>query len=90
MNSLPNDYNWQEYIYLNPDLTGMTENDAYYHYTGFGSHEKRKYKFDIPSNFNCNEYVLNSQTSKSFKQCFILLPYSLYIFNEVFVFQSHI
>ena len=57
MSSLPYDYNWQEYIYLNPDLTGMTENDAYYHYIGFGANEKRKYKFDTLSNFNWNEYV---------------------------------
>ena len=60
MNSLPNDYNWEEYIYLNPDLQGMNENDAYYHYTGYGAHEKRKYKFDVPSNFNWNEYVENN------------------------------
>ena len=60
MNSLPNDYNWQEYIYLNPDLQGMNENDAYYHYIAYGINEKRKYKFDIPSNFNWNEYIENN------------------------------
>jgi hypothetical protein len=57
MNSLPSDYNWQEYIYLNPDLTGMTELDAYYHYTGYGKYEKRKYKFDVPILFNWKEYI---------------------------------
>jgi hypothetical protein len=57
MTLLPSDYNWQEYVYLNPDLHGMNENDAYHHYIGYGANEKRKYKFDIPSNFNWNEYV---------------------------------
>jgi hypothetical protein len=60
MNLLPSDYNWEEYIYLNPDLQGMNENDAYYHYTGYGACEKRKYKFDVPTNFNWNEYVENN------------------------------
>lgn len=57
MNSLPSDYNWQEYIYLNSDLTGMTEIDAYYHYTGYGRFENRKYKFDLPILFNWKEYI---------------------------------
>ena len=57
MNSLPNDYNWQEYVYLNPDLTGMTELDAYYHYTGYGKFENRKYKFDLPILFDWKEYI---------------------------------
>ena len=57
MNSLPSDYNWQEYVYLNPDLTGMTEIDAYYHYTGYGRFENRKYKFDLPILFNWKEYI---------------------------------
>jgi hypothetical protein len=57
MNSLPREYNWLEYVYLNPDLTGMTELDAYYHYTGYGKFENRKYKFDLPILFNWKEYI---------------------------------
>jgi len=57
MNLLPNDYNWKEYIYLNPDLSEMTETDAYYHYTGYGKNENRKYKFDLPLLFNWKEYI---------------------------------
>ncbi len=60
MTLLPSDYNWQEYVYLNPDLHDMNENDAYHHYIGYGANEKRKYKFDVPSNFNWNEYVENN------------------------------
>jgi hypothetical protein len=56
MNSLPDDFDWEIYIYLYDDLTNMNYEDVYHHYLDYGIKENRKYKFDIPKNFNWIEY----------------------------------
>ena len=56
--SLPEDFDWEAYIYLYDDLNGIifTYEEAYYHYLGFGKEENRIYKYNIPNNFMWKEY----------------------------------
>lgn len=49
---LPEDFNYIEYKYLNPDLLNMKEYELIEHYINCGKKENRKYKFEIPYDFN--------------------------------------
>jgi len=54
--SIPDDFNYIVYKYLNIDLQEMNENQCRLHYLNHGIKENRKYKFDIPADFNYIEY----------------------------------
>ena len=53
---LPNDFNWEDYIFLNPDLKRLRRKSAEKHYLNFGHKEKREYniikKFNPDFNFD--------------------------------------
>jgi lipopolysaccharide biosynthesis protein len=67
-NVIPVDFNWVEYLDLNPDLRPgkvKTEHLATRHYLRFGMKENRKYGYDIPilekiKTFNPNTVIINS------------------------------
>lgn len=59
MNDL-SDFDWKNYLFLNPDLEkGGIKNkiDAFYHYVSHGINENRKYKFDVPDDFDYEKYL---------------------------------
>ena len=56
MTSLPDDFDWEIYIYLYDDLKGLNYTDVYYHYLGYGIKENRLYKFNLPEDFNWKDY----------------------------------
>lgn len=46
MAQLPNDFSYQDYLILNPDLNRYANREELkYHYLNYGYHEKRKYKY---------------------------------------------
>ena len=53
---LPDDFDWEIYIYLYDDLKGLNYTEVYYHYLGYGFKENRLYKFDLPKDFNWKDY----------------------------------
>jgi hypothetical protein len=63
MMSLPKDFNWKIYVYLNKDIVFTSDEknikkNAIDHFLNFGDNEKRKYKFEnVPSDFNYKNYI---------------------------------
>lgn len=58
MSNIPNDFNWNEYLRLNPDLNqNSSQEDTINHYINHGSKENRSYKTDIPNDFNWKTYL---------------------------------
>jgi hypothetical protein len=54
--SIPNDFNYIQYKYLNKDLDGMNELECIKHYLNYGIKELRQYKFILPNDFNYIQY----------------------------------
>ena len=58
MLKLPNDFDWNNYIKLNPDLIDINdEKKAKIHYLKFGIHENRIYNSCLPDDFDWNSYI---------------------------------
>lgn len=61
-NGLPYDFEWREYLSLNPDLPFTNEKETINHYIKNGSKEGRSYKIthsiQLPEDFNWKEYIL--------------------------------
>jgi len=58
MSNIPNDFNWNEYLRLNPDLNqSSSEEEVVYHYINHGSIENRPYKVYLPNDFNWKTYI---------------------------------
>ena len=57
--SLPNDFDWNTYLRLNPDITIQTKQFAESHYLEYGIREKRYYKEEkrLPHDFNWQTYL---------------------------------
>jgi len=63
--SLPNDFNWITYLFLNSDLVDKLIRDpisAMRHYLKFGEKEKRKYKYVLPDKFSWQQLLLEQPT----------------------------
>lgn len=61
---LPAGFNWVEYLYLNSGLIEKSISDpvsAMKHYIKYGQFEARKFKFNVPANFDWKEYCSNRQ-----------------------------
>lgn len=61
---LPSDFNWHNYLILNPDLVQAGINDesqACLHYIYSGKKESRFYVINLPDNFNPKEYLILNQ-----------------------------
>jgi len=57
MPTLPGDFDWKQYLYLNQDLTqNCSYEEAIHHYLNYGCYENRKYKFDSDHDNHHNNY----------------------------------
>jgi len=56
--SIPIDFNFEHYKFLNNDLQNMTDEELNYHYINYGCKEGRKYSMTLPKDFNSTEYKL--------------------------------
>jgi hypothetical protein len=58
--SLPQDFNWQKYLSLNPDISIQTQEFAEFHYLEYGVREKRYYKEEkrLPDDFIWQIYFI--------------------------------
>lgn len=54
---LPADFVPKQYLLLNPDLSKLSFAELFSHYLEFGIVEGRKYRLDIPDNFEWTSYV---------------------------------
>jgi hypothetical protein len=54
---LPKDFDWNNYLLLNTDLTFTKEEDCKNHYFNHGINEDRKYILDIPDDFDWKIYL---------------------------------
>lgn len=57
MNKLPDNFNWNNYLLLNTDLTFTTEEQCNNHYLRYGINEDRIYILDIPDDFDWKIYL---------------------------------
>lgn len=54
------DFDVTRYKRYNPDISGITDDAATYHYYNWGKKEKRYYKIDLPNDFNVEKYKQNN------------------------------
>jgi glycosyltransferase involved in cell wall biosynthesis len=54
---IPNDFNDELYLKLNPDVVDHFSSNPKLHYIKYGYLENRKYKIDLPDNFNGETYL---------------------------------
>ena len=57
MNKLPDNFDWNNYLLLNTDLTFTTEEQCNNHYLHYGINENRIYILDIPDDFDWKIYL---------------------------------
>lgn len=56
---LPSDFDWREYVALNPDLSHLNETQAIKHYLLYGINEKRQYKIEHIKSLDIKYRLLN-------------------------------
>lgn len=78
--TLPDDFNWKDYISLNSDLSGLNQQNSEKHYLQFGYFERRKYHKkkppqiiegpfgNLPSDFNWETYILVNNDLSNMKK----------------------
>jgi len=69
MDKIPNDFDWEQYIKLNIDLTQYIKNEAIDHFLKYGINENRLYKIDynqLPSDFDWKTYLELNKDLTSF------------------------
>lgn len=93
MNKIPSDFNWKEYLSLNPDIAKdhSSKELATQHYKLHGEADKRPYKAsNIPDDFNWEEYLnLNPDIAKDHNSKELAtLHYRLYGESENRLYES--
>ena len=52
MNTLPENFNWKNYLILNSDLKCTTKEECKLHYLNHGKNENRQFCYNIPDDFD--------------------------------------
>jgi hypothetical protein len=80
MSNIPNNFNWKDYLKLNPDLNQfVNQEEAIHHYIHHGLKENRPYKVSIPNDFNWKVYIkLNKDLNQNCNENEVVYHYLNY------------
>ena len=66
--SIPNDFDWKTYLFLNPGLLkkGITDQiSSTKHYLKYGQYENRLYRYAVPPDFDWAEYTSSKEMKRA-------------------------
>ena len=80
---LPKDFDWNNYLLLNTDLTFTKEEDCKNHYFNHGINEDRKYILDIPDDFDWKIYLeINPDLAINCSDKYLIIVLNIYVNNK--------